>query len=143
MSTNRSKSGRKKAKPEVKRGAGGRFLKGTVPGPGRPRLPPDYKAALFMLEPEAMKRIRDTIADRNHPRTEQAAEYVINRIYGTPTSKTEVSGPGGKPIEVDQEDPATALVRRLIVGAAAMATTKSEDEEAQKADDATGSESGG
>lgn len=67
---------------------------------GRPPLPEDYKQAMKVLDPLATKVLEDVMSDKKHPRRQQAAEYVLNRNHGTPRTRTEVSTPVGKPIEV-------------------------------------------
>lgn len=121
---NRSKKGahRKKRKPRgrsFRPGESGskatQFPPGVSGNPaGRPPLPPEYKAAIAMLEPEAMEVLRDVLQDEAHPRRQQAAEYVLNRTQGRPRQTVEISGPDGKPVRIEGDDPVTTMLRAMI-----------------------------
>jgi hypothetical protein len=77
------------------------WTKETRPrSPGRPKLPADYKAALEDMGPRGMQALQNILDNPDHPRHEQAAEYIVNRWKGTPTVKVESSGPNGGPIPV-------------------------------------------
>src|SRR6185369_13429605 len=80
-------------------------------------LPPEYKAAIKILEPVALLVLDEVMADSAHPRREQAAEYVLNRAHGTPTAKTQISTPPGKPLELKMRDPRkmTSEERRRLI----------------------------
>lgn len=99
-SLNRQKTG----KPAGKRG--GRRRTSFGPGQsgnlkGRPPLPTDYKTAMHdRLGPKGLSCLEAILDKPAHPRHEQCAEYVVNRWKGTPTVKTEVSGPDGGPVAV-------------------------------------------
>ncbi|TAL29000.1 MAG: hypothetical protein EPN98_21395 [Phenylobacterium sp.] len=98
---------RKNGKPSKPRGGQStRFREGNkaAKGHGRPKIPAEYKAALKILEPAALSVLDEVLADADHPRREQAAEYIINRARGTPRTRTEVSTPPGKPLEVDVKE---------------------------------------
>ena len=75
------------------------FEKGNKLG-GRKALSPDVKAAFEELSVDAIKALRQVVNARKHNRREQAAEYIINRVSGTPPSSVhlEASGPGGAPL---------------------------------------------
>lgn len=117
-----------RAKPRKRRRAGGRpfkpgqsgneatqFKPGESGNPaGRPPLPPEYKAAIAMIEPQAVEVLREVLEDRFHPRREQAAEYVLNRTQGRPRQTVELSGPDGKPVKLETDDPVAAMLRSMI-----------------------------
>lgn len=113
---------RKKRKPGGKpfpKGASGnpstQFAPGVSGNPaGRPPLPVDYKEAIALLEPKAVEVLRDVLEDEGHPRREQTAEYVLNRTQGRPRQTVELSGPDGKPVKVEGDDPVTTMLRAMI-----------------------------
>jgi hypothetical protein len=43
-----------------------------------------------------------------------AAEKLLDRVYGKPTQATEISGPGGGPVEVDRMDTSRPDVRKAL-----------------------------
>jgi len=68
---------------------------------GRPPLPTDYKQWLNDKGgPKGLQCLEAILDDPTHPRHEQCAEYVVNQWKGTPTAKSEISGPGGGPLAV-------------------------------------------
>lgn len=70
---------------------------------GRPLLPLDYKLAMSdRVGPKGLAALEAILDNPKHPRHEQAAEYAVNRWKGTPTVKTEISGPEGGPVAVRQ-----------------------------------------
>jgi len=79
---------------------GRKFEKGCKPGPGRPRLPPGFRAALEKIEPEALEAIRDIVNDDRHKDREKASEYVLDQRHGKPKQRTELTGLEGGPIAV-------------------------------------------
>lgn len=86
-------------------------------GHGRPKVPEEYKAAITMLEPIALDVLGQILADPRHPRRQQTAEYIINRKRGTPTNRTEVTGPNGEAIKVTYDDvrqKLTAMAERAV-----------------------------
>jgi hypothetical protein len=91
---------------------------------GRPPLPLDYKLAMNdRIGPKGLAALEAVLDNPQHPRHEQAAEYAVNRWKGTPTVKTEVSGPDGGPLavrEVRTSDERRARLRELEAKAAAL-----------------------
>jgi hypothetical protein len=75
------------------------FAKGNKLG-GRTPLPPDVKAAFAAMLPDAIKALKSIVNAKTHSRREQAAEYITNRVGGTPEGTTKVlaSGPNGEPL---------------------------------------------
>lgn len=73
------------------------FAKGNKFG-GRTALPPDVKAAFEAMLPDAVEALKNIVNNPKHQRQEQAAEYIANRVGGTPASSLSVSGPGGVPL---------------------------------------------
>jgi hypothetical protein len=73
------------------------FAKGNKLG-GRTALPPDVKAAFEAMLPDACAALHSIVKNSRHQRQEQAAEYIANRVGGTPASSLSVSGPGGVPL---------------------------------------------
>lgn len=73
------------------------FAKGNKLG-GRTALPPDVKAAFEAMLPDAVGALKDIVNNPRHQRQEQAAEYIANRVGGTPASSLQLSGPGGTPL---------------------------------------------
>lgn len=97
------KKGKAAKKVAVKRGGRRRTTWGKdrppPKSPGRPPLPPDYKAALdTRLGPAAANAQEAILFNPDHPRHEQMVEYTLNRWKGTPTTRTEISGPAGGPV---------------------------------------------
>ena len=66
------------------------------------------------LGPRALEVLEEVLGGPDHPRREQAAEYVTNRWKGAPTSRSEVSGPGGGPIETRDLQMTREEMRREI-----------------------------
>lgn len=95
---NRQKTGKPKPRGGKRRTSWKKGQSGNLKG--RPVLPEDYKAAMKILDPMATKVLQAVLDDPKHPRRQQAAEYVLNRNHGTPRTRTEVSTPIGKAIEV-------------------------------------------
>lgn len=73
------------------------FPKGNKFG-GRKKIPDDVKRAFELLEPDAIGALKAIVNSRSHMRREQAAEYIVNRVRGTPASSVHVSGPDGQPL---------------------------------------------
>jgi len=77
------------------------------------------------LGPAGLAALDAILANPDHPRHEQAAEYIVNRWKGTPTARTEISGPAGGPVALK-----TVLTsdekRRRIVELAALAAARVE-----------------
>jgi hypothetical protein len=73
------------------------FAKGNKLG-GRTALPPDVKEAFNAMLPDAVAALKGIVNNPRHQRQEQAAEYIANRVGGTPASSLQVSGPGGVPL---------------------------------------------
>lgn len=75
------------------------FAKGNKLG-GRKALSSDVKKAFEELCPDALRALQEVVNTKKHNRREQAAEYIVNRVGGTPEtrSKIEASGPGGIPL---------------------------------------------
>jgi hypothetical protein len=117
----RPKAGRAKRKGHRSRTT---WSKGKSGNPkGRTPLPADYKLALDDLGPRGLQALSNIIDDPSYPRHEQACEYVLNRWKGTPTVKTEMSGPGGGPIAVKTvltSDEKRARFRQLAEKAAGL-----------------------
>lgn len=123
------------------------WTKGKAPkSPGRPPLPEDYKTFLNdQLGPKGLAALDAILDDPEHPRHEQAAEYVVNRWKGTPTAKTEIAGPGGGPIPVTTEPTsgekrarALALLARAAARVAAGAATAAAGETPAETDEDDG-----
>jgi hypothetical protein len=74
------------------------FAKGNKLG-GRKPLPADVKAAFEGMLPDAVEALQQIVKQRKHPRREQAAEYITNRVGGTPSSSVHLSGPNGEPLQ--------------------------------------------
>jgi hypothetical protein len=68
---------------------------------GRTPLPADYKVAMAdRLGPKGLACLEAILDTPDHPRHEQAVEYTINRWKGTPTVRTELTGPAGGPLAI-------------------------------------------
>lgn len=82
-----------------KKPRGKAFPKGNKLG-GRKKLPPEIKAAFETMLPDAMEALNQIVKSKKHNRREQAAEYICNRVGGTPsaTNKLEMTGPNGEPL---------------------------------------------
>jgi hypothetical protein len=94
---------------------GRKFTPGhSIKSPGRPKLPPGYKEAFELMEPESWEAMRDIVNDPGHKDRRQAAEYVINRRRGKPTERTEVTGAGGKPLVPKTPSAVVEALRRLV-----------------------------
>jgi hypothetical protein len=121
MATRRKgqQKGKTAKKPPAKRGGRRRTTwgKSNPPpkSPGRPPLPPDYKLAMEDLGPRAVQALSAIVDNPEHPRHEQAIEYALNRWKGTPTARTEISGPKGGPVPVNAVT--TSGAKRARVGA--------------------------
>lgn len=116
-------------------GPGRKFMPGQSGNPsGRPKLPEDYKIAIEGIGRKALAALENIVESPNHPRHEQAVEYAINRWQGTPTTRSEVSGPGGGPVTVERmttEEARTELAALLASAARQVA----EEEERQAIED--------
>jgi hypothetical protein len=75
------------------------FAKGNKLG-GRTALPPDVKEAFQAMLPDAVNALKNIVNNPRHQRQEQAAEYIANRVGGTPPTSAQVqlSGPNGEPL---------------------------------------------
>jgi hypothetical protein len=58
---------------------------------GRPPLPKGTQDAFNVMCPHAQEALLDIVFNPNHPRHEQALEYVVNRVAGTPRSAVTVT----------------------------------------------------
>lgn len=87
------------------------FEKGNKMG-GRKALSPDVKAAFESLLPDAIKALTSVVNNPKHNRREQAAEYIVNRVGGTPesTTKLQASGPNGEPLQAGPISVSVAFV---------------------------------
>lgn len=76
------------------------FAKGNKLG-GRTALPKDVKEAFQAMCPDAMAALQEIVRQKKHNRREQAAEYIVNRVGGTPESSSKVSltGPNGEALQ--------------------------------------------
>jgi uncharacterized membrane protein len=73
------RSNKPKGKPRGKP-----FAKGTINNPlGRPKLPPGTREAFQEMLPAALNTLQEVFTNSEHPRQEQAAEYVVNQALGT------------------------------------------------------------
>ena len=91
----RNKGGSRRGPPDHTK-----WKKGQSGNPkGRPPLPADTKLALRALVGPALEGLQGVVLDPMHPRHEQACEYLVDREEGRPRQTTEISGPGGGPIE--------------------------------------------
>jgi len=76
------------------------WAKGQSGNPlGRPPLPPGTREAFQAMLPEALGALRDIVQEPEHPRQEQAAEYVVNQALGTPRQSMALTGPNGEPLQ--------------------------------------------
>lgn len=86
------------------------FPKGKSGNPsGRPKQPPGYRESIEALAKKGLDALEQILDTPRHPRREQAAEYVCNRAWGTPTTRSEISGPDGGPVGI-------AAVRSMTTG---------------------------
>lgn len=95
-----------KNKIALERDEKGRLVKGTPPGPGRPKGSQDFKTKFYLM--------LDKIAEKNNMRTEEVEEQllmvgykkakdgdysfyrdVMDRVHGRPIQKNELTGADG------------------------------------------------
>lgn len=76
--------------------------KGQVLNPGgRPKIPEEFKQ---LAKENSLVALQKVIEILNNPKSKnserlKAAEIIMDRAWGKPTQSTEISGPGGGPIE--------------------------------------------
>ena len=92
---------------------GKKFKKGCPPGPGRPPLPPGFRDALDVMEPDFLRAVHEIALDAGHKDRLQAAEYGLNQKHGKPTQRTELTGAGGGPVRTTTEPEAIAALKRM------------------------------
>lgn len=86
----------------------GRFGPGNLANPGgRPSLPPEVKARLAELGPQAVNVIADLLRHKNPQIRQRAAETILDRWLGKPTQALEHGG--------ELADALTALVERVTM----------------------------
>jgi hypothetical protein len=85
------RSNKPKGKPRGKP-----FAKGTINNPlGRPKLPPGTREAFQEMLPAALNTLQEVFTNSEHPRQEQAAEYVVNQALGTARQSMDIRSPDG------------------------------------------------
>jgi len=62
-------------------------------------MPEDVKLAFKRLDRLAIDGLAAILSDSEHPRFEQACEYVIDRNHGKSVSTMELTGKNGGPLE--------------------------------------------
>lgn len=124
MARKKSLAGNSHGSARRGRGPGRPFPKGQSGNPsGRPPLSPEYKVAVEDVGKRSLQGLSNIIDDPTHVNYFQALIAGLNRWKGTPTSKSEIGGPGGGPIPfktVLTSDEKRARFRQLAEKAAAL-----------------------
>lgn len=115
---NRSRTGREAT--QFKKGQSGNVS-------GRPKLPEPYKQAMESLEPLALEALREILVNKRHPRRQHAAEYVLNRIHGAPSTRMQLTGRDEGPLRLESDDPIARMLLRMIAQKNAAAAAESAD----------------
>lgn len=80
-------------------GPGKPFSKGNAGGPGRPKVPSDFRESCRSYTPQAFARLTKEIED-DGPLWFKAAELLLAYGEGRPPQGIELSGEGGAPISI-------------------------------------------
>jgi hypothetical protein len=115
---------------------------GTSGNPkGRIPLPADYKLAMEDLGPRGLQALSNIVDDPAHPNHAAVAIYAVNQWKGSPKQRTELSGPGGGPIQTkavltsDERRERAALLIETARARAAAATAAASSESKATADE--------
>lgn len=108
-----------RGRPFPKGNALGRKFKTGEPSAnpsGRPPCPPEYAAAMDVLEPLGYQAMQDILTDPGHKDRGDISKYVTNRKHGKPVERKEVTGAGGAPLLSPTVTNALDVLRRLVGG---------------------------
>lgn len=109
------------AAPATVRSENGRWVKGT-PSPhpgGRPRKPNKVRKKEIRLGHRSLEVLGDMLEGKLDGQPvpidvrERVARYLTDRAFGKPVERTELSGPDGGPLEVDERHAVNVLIARL------------------------------